>query len=136
MKITIVNPKKIKIPLRKIKFLAKKVLEFFSEDRDLSICFVDDESMKEYNKRFCHREGSTDVLAFSYSDGSQYLGDIVISYDTARNNAMIFRTNFQDEILLYVIHGILHLLGYDDKTPAGRKKMATLQKRFRDKSQF
>lgn len=71
----------------------------------------------------------TDVLAFDLSQTKslmarkQIFGEIVISVDTAKRNAQIFNTNFNYELTLYLVHGILHLLGFDDRSKDKRKLM-------------
>ena len=76
--------------------------------------------MRKLNKRFKGRSGPTDVLSF----GLGGVGSIAISLDTAFHNAKTFEAPFHEEALRYVIHGILHLVGYDDDTKLNRLKMA------------
>ena len=127
MRVTVVNPKKKRIPLRKVKAVAESTMKRFSVDKDVSICFVDDVTIRQYNKQFLNKDRPTDVLAFE-GDDNVYLGDVIISVDTARANARQFKTTFDEELLLYVIHGVLHLLGFDDTTDTARKKMQRTQK--------
>ena len=61
---------------------------------------------------------------------SELFGEIIISADTAKTNAKIYKTSFMYEILLYAIHGILHLLGYNDKTEREIKKMRKKEKQL------
>jgi probable rRNA maturation factor len=84
---------------------------------------VGDRAMKAYIKRFHQINAPTDVLSFPSAPGDDYLGDILISYDTAKANARQAGWRVRDELRLLVTHGILHLLGYDDTTPDARKKM-------------
>ncbi len=76
--------------------------------------------MRALNREYHRTDLPTDVLAFDYGDRR---ADIIISLDTARKNSRLYKTKFKDEVLLYVFHGILHLAGYSDLTPEGRKKM-------------
>ena len=71
------------------------------------------------------RDDYTDVIAFDNSPENKelLLGDIAVSVDMAMRNAKIFKTSYPYEICLYAIHGVLHLLGYDDKTDRERKIM-------------
>ncbi|MEK7868147.1 MAG: rRNA maturation RNase YbeY, partial [Candidatus Omnitrophota bacterium] len=70
---------------------------------------------------------ATDVLAFPMRDSRRLsgsiLGDVVISVETAKREAKKRKKDFQEEFDLYFVHGILHLLGYDDEKPRARKKM-------------
>lgn len=88
----------------------------------LSIVIVGDRAIKDYNRRFHHVNAATDVLSFD-SPQAEYLGDIIISYDTAKSNARRAGWRVRDELELLVTHGVLHLLGYDDATPQARDVM-------------
>ena len=94
----------------------------------LSLAFVSDQAIRSLNRRFLKRDHVTDVLAFDYSDARRRKqgplhGEIVISADTAVRQAKIFGTSVKLELTLYIIHGILHLLGYDDHRPKDIKRM-------------
>lgn len=108
--------------------LAELVLieEGFGPDTEMSLFFVTDKSITEYNERFMSRTGPTDVLAFPLEhltpghvpDRRQNgppvsLGDVIIAPNYVRNNASEHGTEFNNEVALMVVHGILHLLGYD-----------------------
>lgn len=90
--------------------------------RGVSIVVVDDRTIRALNRRFHHINAPTDVLAFP-AEEEDYLGDIVISYETARVNARAARWRLYDELSLLVTHGLLHVLGYDDTTPRKRARM-------------
>lgn len=99
------------------------VLERPGAQFDLTIVIVGDRAMRNYNKRFHHVNAPTDVLSFPSVSSDTYLGDIIISYDTAKANARMAGWRVRDELQLLVTHGILHLLGYDDTTPDTREAM-------------
>jgi probable rRNA maturation factor len=88
----------------------------------LTLVVVSDKTIRELNRRFHKADSPTDVLSFS-SDEEGYLGDIIISYETARVNARAARWRARDELALLAVHGVLHLLGYDDSTTRTREKM-------------
>lgn len=90
---------------------------------NLTVVIVSDRAMRNYNKRFHHVNAPTDVLSFPMATGENYLGDIIISYDTAKVNARAAGWRVRDELQLLVTHGVLHLLGYDDTTPDARATM-------------
>lgn len=98
---------------------------------ELDIAFVDCRSMRRLNKRYKGSSRLTDVLSFEMdAEGAgpkRPVGAIAICPGMARKNAKIFGTRFEDELALYVIHGILHLCGYDDETKAEREKMSKRQ---------
>ena len=97
-------------------------------EADISIVFVSDSEIERLNFIYRKKKRPTDVLSFSMREGkrlkkdSSILGDIVISVDRAKEQAGRFNSTFKREIYLYIIHGILHLLGYDDEGSATEKK--------------
>ena len=99
------------------------------DDAELSIVFTTDSGIKRLNLLYRRQNRPTDVLAFSMREGkplkkdSLILGDIAISVDRARKQAKRFKSSFKKEIYLYIIHGLLHLVGYDDKTRSLEKQM-------------
>ena len=128
MKIAIKNyQKKIPIHPRRISSSILNALskEGVKKSGDITICFAGDKKIRQLNKKYHLRDSSTDVLAFDLSNdiSRSLFADIAISVDTAIRNAKIFRTTPQDEINLYIVHGILHLLGYNDNNSRQRKIM-------------
>lgn len=82
--------------------------------------------MRALNKKYLRHDYATDVLTFDWKqqDSGVILdGEIIISTQTAKRNALDYRASAEDEILLCMIHGILHLCGFDDHSPADIKKM-------------
>ncbi|MBU4376212.1 MAG: rRNA maturation RNase YbeY [Candidatus Omnitrophica bacterium] len=96
---------------------------------ELSIVFATDSEIRPLNKKYRQKDRPTDVLSFSLGEEG-ILGDIVISVDRARAQAKAFGTSFKDEIELYIIHGVLHILGYDDEAPPERKVMRKKEKEY------
>ncbi len=89
----------------------------------LSIAIVDDTEIARVNWQFLRHRGPTDVITFDYSNGHGKMGEIIISAETAQVQARRHRRPLAEELSRYVIHGLLHLAGYDDKTPAQRREM-------------
>ena len=93
----------------------------------LTIYVTTDAEIRALNRKFHATNAATDVLAFPAEAGTgkphPYIGDVVISYDRARVQARAARWRIADELDLLAVHGILHLLGYDDVTPRKRAKM-------------
>lgn len=121
---------KIKVDEKEIKKCAEAVLKVMGENNaELSLLLVRDSRMKALNRKYRDTNSSTDVLAFPARSGegaskqSPILGDVVVSVETANREAVERKIPLRQEICLYVTHGILHLLGYDDQYPAERKKM-------------
>jgi probable rRNA maturation factor len=111
---------------RKVLLTLEKLGHLDEEISDLSIAFVDDESMRNLNRQFRHKNKTTDVLTFpadaTYGDPHRKgrpLGDIVISIDQARRQAIDQRHSVATEVRYLILHGILHALGYDHETDHG-----------------
>jgi probable rRNA maturation factor len=92
----------------------------------LGVCFINAAEMARLNEQFLGHAGSTDVIAFDYeeeSEGGGGCGEIFISVDDAVAGAPRFRATWQLELARYLVHGMLHLRGYDDQRPAARREM-------------
>ena len=82
----------------------------------ISLAFVGDSAIRRLNRRFLSRNPATDVLSFPLSeDGGALAGEIVVSSQTAQRESRRRGTPPEGELLLYVVHGLLHLVGYDDR---------------------
>jgi len=133
MKIQIENKQtKIKIQRRKIRSTVLKLLKIMDcANKELSISFVDDNTIKQLNNHYLQRDHSTNVLSFSLQEGEygnvnpHILGDIVISTETAQRDAAKGDLSLSEEIDFLIIHGLLHLLGFNHKntTKAQTTKM-------------
>lgn len=107
---------------------------------ELTICLTDDAELRALNRQYRATDAPTDVLSFGgegYRDGQprrngdtpDYLGDIAISMESCMAQAERYGHSVEDELALLVIHGVLHLLGYDHHTPARRQRMWRAQDR-------
>lgn len=127
MKIIIRNlQKNIPISPKRISSVVLKTLslEHIRKSGEITILFTNDKQIRKLNLKYLGRNTSTDVLSFDNSiDEDKILADIAISTDTTIRNARIFKTTPLYELYLYVIHGVLHILGYDDRTTKQRKIM-------------
>ncbi|MCX5702871.1 MAG: rRNA maturation RNase YbeY [Candidatus Omnitrophica bacterium] len=126
MKIIIKNlQKKIPINPKRIKTAILKAcsLEDIKKSGEVTICFINDEKIKALNSRYLGKNYPTDCLAFDMSRGHTLCADIAISTDTASSNAKRFNTTREYELYLYLVHGLLHLYGYDDKTTRQKRIM-------------
>ena len=120
-----------RISEKKIRQTASVILNALDyPDAELSILIVDDQQIAQLNRQYLNREGPTNVIAFPMRQGRfsdiapNLLGDVVISADTARREAQSAGTSMQDRFDQLLIHGILHLLGYDhENTAAETQKM-------------
>jgi probable rRNA maturation factor len=97
----------------------------------ISIAVVDDALMRELNRRFLGHDWPTDVLSFVLQQLEDHLeGEVVLSAETAAAAAAELRWPANAEQLLYLIHGMLHLVGYGDKTPAESRRMRQLEAEY------
>jgi probable rRNA maturation factor len=98
---------------------------------EITLCLVTDEVIRRLNCRFHHSDCATDVLAFPLSQGAQeIIADVFVSADTAVSQSKAYKTNPRYEMSLYVVHGLLHITGYDDLTSADRAVMRRKEKEF------
>ena len=92
----------------------------------IAIRMISDEEMHKLNKQYRNKDKTTDVLSFSYmeEEGMEELGDVVISDEQAQKQA---EDGFQSELVMLIVHGVLHVIGYDHEEPEDAKKMFPLQ---------
>jgi probable rRNA maturation factor len=115
--------KRVPIPSAKVRRLAAQILG----KRNLSIAFVTNAAIRKINRRFLNHDFATDVISFPL--GTDLVGELVISAEYAVGEARSRRIPVEEELLRYVAHGILHLLGYDDHDPADKARMWKRQER-------
>jgi probable rRNA maturation factor len=132
MSILIENRQTEKIDLRRIRSVLTKIMKQLKyEDRELSLVLVDDEGIREINRTYLARDYATNVIAFAMQEGEygdinpQVLGDIMISVETARADAERDGIDLADELDFLMIHGLLHLTGYnhENTTAAESRRM-------------
>lgn len=101
-------------------------------EAEISIAFVDDATIHQLNKRYLDHDEPTDVLSFPLSEaGSKKLsGELVIGAEVAKRQAEERGHDVQAEMILYVIHGLLHLCGYDDKSVADALEMRERERHY------
>ena len=99
----------------------EKVLRAEKVRGDISVLITGDREIRKLNKRFLKHDRATDVISFGMQPN--YLGDVVVSVDTTRRVAKEVRVPFREELARYLVHGTLHLLGYDDRKKKDKKRM-------------
>ena len=120
-----------RFPKHDIAKFAQRVLRALKVNRDdLAIAFVDDDTMRDLNRKFRRKNKTTDVLTFP-GDDPTHLGDIVVSLDQARRQAADEKHSLAIEVRYLVLHGILHALGYDHETDDGEMNALELKLRAR-----
>ena len=116
---------------RKIsQWLKQVVAEEGKKIGTLCFIFVSDEYILEINKKYLQHDHYTDIITFDDSTGKSISGDMYISIDTVRSNATHYHVDFRNELLRVMVHGVLHLCGYQDKTTNGKRKMRATEAKY------
>lgn len=84
---------------------------------EINYIFCSDSKILEHNKQFLEHDFYTDIITFDYSEDNKISGDIFIGIETVASNAVLLGLNAELELLRVIIHGVLHLCGFKDKTP-------------------
>jgi len=137
MRISIQNrQKRILLNLRKVRRATQRILtELGLLDAELSLLLVDDKRIQDLNRRYLNRDKPTNVLAFPMREGEfstlhpHLLGDLVISVETAKRQSNRFGLDEMEMVILLIVHGVLHLIGYEHEgTKKGAREMTLKQK--------
>jgi rRNA maturation RNase YbeY len=103
----------------------------------VTVNFISSREITYLNIKYLNHHNSTDIITFNYSGSNSELdGEIFISLDDCRNNAGMFGVKFKEELVRLVIHGFLHLIGYNDKNKSEKKKMFELQENLLNNCKF
>jgi probable rRNA maturation factor len=98
---------------------------------EVSIAVVDDPTIHALNRQYLDHDCPTDVLSFALErDGQRVEGEVIVSSDTALRMAVHYGWSADDELALYVVHGTLHLVGYDDGDPRSISEMRAAERRY------
>jgi probable rRNA maturation factor len=117
-----------KVDTRALARIARCALDLVHDSHfQLGIVLVDDATIAKLNAQYHATSGPTDVLSFDYGEGR---GELIISVESAIRQARRFRTTPARELVLYVVHGVLHLHGYNDRTPNVRRRMRAAERRL------
>lgn len=90
---------------------------------DIAFVFCSDHYILDINLKYLQHDYFTDIITFDYCEGERISGDLFISIDSVRENALLYGVAFEEELDRVMVHGVLHLLGYDDHTPEEIKVM-------------
>jgi probable rRNA maturation factor len=136
-RISIASPQEV-VPVDRalIKNSARTVLEGEGiAEVEISLAFVDNPTIHQLNKRYLQHDEPTDVLSFPLSEpnAKKLMGELVIGAEVANAEAVAHGHDVQAELALYVIHGLLHLCGYNDETDAGAAEMRQRERHYLSK---
>ncbi len=103
---------------------------------EISIILCSDEYLLEINIEYLKHNYYTDIITFNYVEGNLISGDLFISVDRVKENSIVFKTGVIKELYRVIFHGILHLIGYNDKTEEEKKIMKTKEDLYLDEVDF
>ncbi len=136
MKINLNNKTEKEIDIEKSKEIIKKITQDFLEDyseKTINVLITKDSEMEEFNKKYRNKLGPTDVLSFEYGLDKEVIGEIIISVDSIKKNAKELNETFDEEFFYILIHGVLHILGYDHIKDDEAREMDKLQDEYYNK---
>lgn len=108
-------------------WLSKVISSEIKNEGEINYIFCDDDYLLEINQQYLDHDTLTDIISFDYSIGNELHGDIFISIERVRENAMDFKVSFEDELKRVMVHGILHYCGYKDKSEKDEQLMREME---------
>jgi len=105
------------------RWIRETILNERRKPGDIAVIFCSDEYLLSMNREHLNHDYYTDIITFDYVEGDRVSGDLFISVDTVRDNAEKYHVDFLHELHRVIIHGVLHLCGYQDKSPKQAKQM-------------
>jgi probable rRNA maturation factor len=124
------NVKKPKLNYLIIKKWIKNVIESFDRKAgNISIIFCNDSFLLEYNQKYLQHNYFTDIITFNYNESNKISGDLFLSVDTIKSNSFEYNVTEEEEFLRVIIHGVLHLIGFNDHTDEEISQMRLMEKK-------
>ena len=113
-----------------IKWLTNSVNSLDYSIGELSFVFCSDDYLRKLNIKHLNQDYFTDVITFDYSKDMSLIGDVFISTERVKENAKLFNVSFNEELFRVIIHGVLHLCGFNDKTKEEKAEMRSKENNF------
>lgn len=122
----------------KNKFAHREWLKYVADEEkrhiaDISIIFCSDDYLLDINRKYLGHDYYTDIITFDYCESDKLSGDLFISIDTVRSNAEYYSVKFEDELDRVIVHGLLHLVGYDDHNDEQISEMRSKENHYLEK---
>lgn len=114
-------------------WISKVIEDYDFSLGDVTFIFCDDEFLHKINLEYLNHDTLTDIISFDYSFGNEIHGEVYISIERVKENAKEFNESFDKELKRVIIHGILHFLGFKDKTDKEQQQMRILEEKAIDK---
>lgn len=111
-------------------WLGEVALDHGNSIGELNYVLMSDDQLLEYNKRYLGHNDYTDVITFDGQNGVGISGDVLMSHDRIKENAVTFGVSMQTELHRVMVHGLLHLLGHSDTSKAQREAMRALEDKY------
>lgn len=116
-------PEQINYKRKVSTWIKQSVAEETKSIGDISIVLCSDDYILETNRQYLQHDYFTDIITFDYSENENLSGDLLISIHTVKNNSTTYEVSFHDELRRVIIHGVLHLCGYKDRSKKDAKLM-------------
>jgi len=118
------------------KYVNKLIINELKQSGNISIIFCSDDYLLEVNKQYLNHDYYTDIITFDYVEENIISGDLYISINRVKENSEIYENQYVTEIYRVIFHGILHLVGYKDKTEDDKKLMTDVENFYLSKVNF
>ena len=129
MSIDVANKTRTKININLVRKVSEQFLKRYKKYKlDLSVVFVGDRRIQVINKTYRGYDKVTDILSFEGEE--EFFGELIIDYAQVRRQAKYFNNSVKEELIFILVHGLFHLLGYEDKTEREEEKMIRLGEIF------